>query len=311
MRGDVVYRICGLHEGRAKDSFFGAFRTRLEAEAELEDLRSRVMNGQNWAERYHNRGFVIREHVVTTDFEIPSRLTPRDRYVLRMSAKPNAPGTWDSTVMEVCRRNGSVDPEVLGSYLRNLAPFQTFEPFRQGGRDYALISRDYTKTAVLELSTFEVIAEEEETPGSGFCPAGFFVPDWWDIHDGRLIPGSEYWGKDCEWPTGDFGFVWGCYWGDDCSWKVQYLDLSRIREGVLVREERFGYLELGTNGYLSPCFSDKLEEDTPRKPNFIEVRHGSNGPRVRLLVELDYDLGSGKLDDDQRERILGEDKAET
>lgn len=41
-----------------------------------------------------------------------------------------------------------------------------------------------------------------------------------------------------------FGFVSGCIWADDSSWKVQYLDLSRADEGVLMRDDRFGYIEL-------------------------------------------------------------------
>ena len=66
MRGEVVYRIYGVHEGREKDDFFGAFRTVAEAEAEVAKLRLREMNGRNWAEQYHNRGFVIRETAVET-----------------------------------------------------------------------------------------------------------------------------------------------------------------------------------------------------------------------------------------------------
>jgi hypothetical protein len=33
-------------------------------------------------------------------------------------------------------------------------------------------------------------------------------------------------------------------WGDDTSWKIQFLDLSRLNEKVLVRDDRFGYIEL-------------------------------------------------------------------
>lgn len=41
-----------------------------------------------------------------------------------------------------------------------------------------------------------------------------------------------------------WGFVGGCVWGDDSSTKVQFLDLSRVAEGVIKRDDRFGYLEL-------------------------------------------------------------------
>lgn len=61
MRGDTVSRIYGLHEGREKQYFFGAYRSRAEAEAEVAKLCAKEMDGRNWAEQYHNRGFVIRE----------------------------------------------------------------------------------------------------------------------------------------------------------------------------------------------------------------------------------------------------------
>jgi hypothetical protein len=41
MRGDVVFRVYGLHEGREADSFFGAFRSRAEADAQARRCRSR------------------------------------------------------------------------------------------------------------------------------------------------------------------------------------------------------------------------------------------------------------------------------
>jgi len=138
-------------------------------------------------------------------------------------------------------------------YERNYAMLQTFEPFRQGNREFALISRDYTRTAVLDLTSGEVVAEETQLggAGTGFCPVGFFVPDWWDVQDGSKLPGSEHWDSDDEWPVGDFGFVWGCYWGDDSSWKVQYLDLSRVQQGIILRDGRYGYVELATHPKLA------------------------------------------------------------
>ena len=91
---------------------------------------------------------------------------------------------------------------------------------------------------MLDLATGLVIAEEPVSSG-GFCPVGFYVPDWWDLHDESVIPGSEYWSDDREWPSGEFGFVWGCVWGDDNSWKIQHLDLTGIQSGVILRNERF------------------------------------------------------------------------
>src|SRR5262249_36922837 len=152
------------------------------AEAEIAKLSARTMHGANWAARYHDRGFVIREHVVTTDFEPPSRPKPRDRYFVSTSAT-NAPGTWSTTAVEVFRRRGAEPPERICASLRNYSMLRTFEPFRQGARELALISRDYTATAVLDLASGEIVAEETPSAG-GFCPVGFYVPDWWDVNDG-------------------------------------------------------------------------------------------------------------------------------
>jgi hypothetical protein len=196
------------------------------------------------------------------------------------------------------RRGDGGDLEPVCRYERNHALYQTFEPFRQGDRALALVSRDYTATAVLDLASGRILAEEK--PSSwGFCPVGFYVPDWWDLNDGSLIPGSARWTEDDEWPTGDFGFVWGCIWADDSSWKVQLLDLSRVQEGVIRREERFGYLELHTNGHRSPCF-ERAAPRRPTRPHFIDVsRHGC-AVSVTFAVDMTLDLASGEPREWQR-----------
>ena len=100
MRGDVVYRVYGQHVGREKDNYFGTFRSKSEAEARISELNAVQMDGRNWAQQYHNLGFVVREAAVETDFEIPSTPKPRDKYVIQTVPKPNRPGTWDSTIVE-------------------------------------------------------------------------------------------------------------------------------------------------------------------------------------------------------------------
>jgi hypothetical protein len=89
MRGDIVYRVYGLHEGREKDNFFGAFRSRSEADEEIAKLYAMEMDGRNWAKQYHNKGFVVRETVVTVNFEIPSQPKPRDKYVVNRRHTPD------------------------------------------------------------------------------------------------------------------------------------------------------------------------------------------------------------------------------
>jgi hypothetical protein len=157
---------------------------------------------------------------------------------------------------------------------------QTFEPFRQGGRAFALISPHYTATSVMDLHTGQIVAAEEPA-ANGFCPVGFYVPDWWDLHDGKKLPGSMYWQHaDDEWPTGEFGFVWGCIWGDDSSWKVQYIDLSRVADGVIHRDDRFGYLKLATGPKLGPR-------------DFIRCSSWQGERHVEFYIESSYNLTTG------------------
>lgn len=244
MRDDTVYRVYGVKEGREKDNYFGTYTTMVEAEEQTVALKNRHWGNDGDYRQYHDN-FVIRPHVVTVDFVIPDLPKPRDRYVVEPSQIQNRPGTWNSLDVRVLRTD---DDTEVASYLRNYAHmYRTFEPFRQGDKMFALVAPHYTCTSVLDLQTGEIIAEEPKD-ADGFCPVGFYVPDWWDVHDGSIIPGSEYWDEDDEWPTGEFGFVWGCQWGDDSSWKVQYLDLSNIQSGVIRRDERFGYQPLDTRG---------------------------------------------------------------
>src|SRR4051794_3470183 len=100
MRGDIIFQVFGVHAGREEDCYFGSFRTTEEAEAEIQKLGAKVMNGENWAQQYRNKGFVVRPKVVDSDFEIPSRPKPRDKYTLSATAKPNRSGTWHSMHIE-------------------------------------------------------------------------------------------------------------------------------------------------------------------------------------------------------------------
>jgi len=144
------------------------------------------------------------------------------------------PGCWnvlDVFIYEKPRIGG--EPRLIGQYRRNYhSMMNTFVPFMKDGKWYALYSDNYTRTAVMELPSCKQIAKEEPS-AFGFCPTGFYVP-WADVTLEFEAPHL----------AGHFGFVCGCVWGDDTSWKIEYLDLSHIEEGVLVREPRFGYIEL-------------------------------------------------------------------
>ena len=236
----------------------------------LESSRRRVgevggVNDRYWIEEIDSTGL----------FEIPPRPTPRERFVVRVTEHPRPPGTWRRVAIDV------LDGErAVGAYERNYAMLQTFEPFRQGDRNFALVSSNYTATSIMDLATGEIIGGEQPDSG-GFCPVGFYVPDWWDVHDATILPGTTHWSTDKEWPVGDFGFVWGCVWGDDSSWKVQYLDLACAADGVVSRDERFGYLELASDPQRPPA-------------EFIQVTKHSGDMRVRVSVLQEFDVGSGR-----------------
>jgi len=64
-----------------------------------------------------------------------------------------------------------------------------------------------------------------------------------------------------------FGFVAGCVWGDDSSWKIEYLDLQQVSQGIIRRDDRFGYIELPDNMQLADAIDmsdymyDPAEDD--------------------------------------------------
>ena len=277
----VIYDVVGDWQGewpppRGPRSF-GARHTRSEAEVLLAEELERYA-GTEWS-------FRIEEVETEGLFEIPPRPTPRERFTVRVSSRESPPGTWAQVSVEVL--DGDL---VVGTYDRDYQMLRTFEPFRQGDRHFALVSPHYEATSVMDLQTGEIIAEEE-----GFCPVGFYVPDWWDIHERDLergvLPGSLGWTLDHEWPSrGDFGFVWGCIWGDDASWKVQYLDLSRIQQGELRREERFGYTILDTG-------EREGQEVWTDAREFIWLWSSDGDPRVKFHSWQNFHVATGEPTD--------------
>jgi hypothetical protein len=272
--GSRIYEIRVQSKGRVLSR--GARLSRADAEELLH-----VLSDQAEAAGRGGTRFWIEEVDTTGLYEIPSRPTPRERYTIRVEVTKE-PNTWPEAHVDILDGD-----RMIATYRHNYSLLQTFEPFRQGDRTFALISPDYTATSVLDLDTGAIVAGEEPHAG-GFCPVGFYVPDWWDVNDGTILPGSMHWRPaDHEWPCGDYGFVWGCIWGDDSSWKVQHLDLSSVSDGVIRREERFGFLRLATH--------KKLEAT-----DVIRCSSWQGQRRVKFSVEQTFDLGSGSLiaDDD-------------
>ena len=144
------------------------------------------------------------------------------RYTTRLQEVSNKPRGWSYLDVEILR-----DGVPIGSYQRNYPDlYDTFTPFVQNGEMYALYSPQYTSTRVMRLSDCADIGGED--PSSyGFCPTGYYVP----YDESRGL-------------TGQWGFICGCAWGDDSTWKIQYLDLFEASQGILRREEKFGYLEI-------------------------------------------------------------------
>jgi hypothetical protein len=273
-----------IYELRSKSRGDGAMHTwgARASRADAEQLLRERTTGENaaWAAKYHEHWWI--EEIDTTGlFTIPSRPAPRERFTTRTTVIETQEGYMNHLRVDVVNEQGVL----VTSYERNHAAlYRTFEPFRQRDRMLALVASDYTAMSVIDLATGEVIASEKPHP-MGFCPTGFYVPDWWDVHDGSILPGSTNWHAAYERPQGEVGFVWGCIWGDDTSWKVQLLDLSRVQEGVLVREERFGYLPLATHPKLDP-------------KDFIECYFGTDGARVTFSVLARFELTTGKRIDE-------------
>jgi hypothetical protein len=172
----------------------------------------------------------------------------------------SSPGCWDTFNIGVFRRNEDGD-ELVGSYNRNYQFMSTFCWFTKDGKDYALYSKDYTATRVMEPPSCKDLGGEESV-GHGFCPVDFYVPSFVDkeivdknpkfngakfrIYDPSPGDLTDREGSKSVSPLmhSSFGFLCGCVWGDDTSWKIQYLDLSQVDKGILKRDDRFGYIEL-------------------------------------------------------------------
>lgn len=269
-------------EQRGRVHAHGTYEDQAIAQRKLTELRDQIENMEPRlpAGKSRNEAYWLHQIDTAEHWQLPSRPTPRQRYQQRVSVVESAPSYWNTTRLTVTEGE-----RVVAEYDRNYTT-PPFEPFRQGDRDFALVSPRYTGTSVMDLQSGEIVASEPDDSW-GFCPVGFYVPDWWDLHDGSVIPGSLYWDETYEWGArGDFGFVWGCVWGDDSvAWKVQYLDLSRVAEGKIDREERFGYLYLDTHRKLKP-------------QDFIRVLPPYRGcvePQVEFSVPRRYSLTDGKL----------------
>lgn len=169
-------------------------------------------------------------------------------YTARVVEKiDNGAGYWSSSRIGIFRGE-----EQIGEYIRNYSSFGegTFLPFRVGGKEYALYSKNYTCTRLMSLPDCTDIGGE--SPDCvGFCPVDYsLMVDGIDGEDGETEVAAP-----ADWqPPADYvdfmqleprvALVAGCVWGDDSSWKLEAFDLSRVEEGILTRFQPFGYFEL-------------------------------------------------------------------
>jgi hypothetical protein len=161
--------------------------------------------------------------------------------------------------------------EKIGEYDRGYSSmYSTLHPFKQGDREFALYSHQYTGTCVMELPSCRHVCGECEWKAMGFCPTGFYVPTREGDTNQPEEPGEE------DPVNGQFGFVCGCVWGDDTSWKIQFLDLSKLSEGKFTHDDRFGYLELaGSAANLGKSIrvSDAYDMQNGAKRWHIRISH--------------------------------------
>ncbi len=224
---------------------------------------------------------------MSTDYERKNKGNGKlltELYKVECKQVPNSPGTWNSNTVEIFKL-GERGWNKIGEYTRNYpALYGTFLPFEQDGKHYALYSRDYTATRVMSLPDCkDICGEEPETADSdpGFCPTGYYVPH--DPQDGL---------------TGQFGFVCGCYWGDDSGgWKVQFLDLSRIAEGTIKRDERLGYIQMPYGGErLIDAIEFGSWDGREWKPGQPVEKGDYASITVRTLQSFDLNVNYGEPD---------------
>lgn len=78
------------------------------------------------------------------------------------------------------------------------------------------------------------------------------------------------------------GFIAGCVWGDDSSLKIQYLDLSRADEGIVKRDERFGYIEM----------AGALDLDKA-----VRLDAGAHGTNLTISIQKYFNLDTGRAEE--------------
>lgn len=124
--------------------------------------------------------------------------------------------------------------------------------------------------------------KEEQDKNQTKRPIDLKSEDVWDFENNCPKLHQIFDQQLSDWNYCPFGFVAGCVWGDDSSWKIQFIDLSNLinlfeqtddlskQKKSIVRDDRFGYLELPSTMNLSQAIN--MRDWTPSN-NQIQISH--------------------------------------
>lgn len=208
--------------------------------------------------------------------------------------------------------------EYTRNYSSFYRTFEPFRQLQDGvWKEYALISPFYTSFQVLDLETGKIVAKEPvptvtesyherwksqgfakwceempvgtEKPGWGFCPVEFHVPDFWDdeTEDSLYYVYEQkdgvttylYEEENFLRKTGQFALYMGCVWGDDHGgWKIRYIDLSRLSEGIVTSDERFGHIQFAGKHLKEIEFLDEMDLMIVPVEMYIRLKDGKASP---------------------------------
>jgi hypothetical protein len=237
-----------------------------------------------------------------------------------------SPVEWKSQRIGVFKVDNNGEEQIGEYLRNYGSFFDSFFHFQQNGKDLALYSSDYTATRIMELPSCRDIGGEERSemgfcPVEYFVPTYLdqehknrtnnksFSPETISVkrvnnpsvdalrefsEEHTYVNGIT--GQECRdtiffrpltpilyYP---FGFVAGCIWGDENTWKVQYLDLTQAYEGNLVREERFGYIELPDGLSL---------KDAIHMDDYLYNAEHESANHIRINIMQTFDLRTGRV----------------
>jgi hypothetical protein len=199
---------------------------------------------------------------VSVNKEEAIKTTLNSSYLVVAKRLKAQPGRWACCEVSIFEP-GRFRKRKLGSYIRNYHSFgvSTWYPFSRGAKDYALYSRDYTCTRLMELPSCKDIGGEDPSAG-GFCPVEYLIPEVisWEKEPDSQKPGLLL-NRTRKTPA-DVALVAGCFWGDDSSWKIQCFDLSQVESGIIARDERFGYVAMPKESSLTKSVYLERDEES-------------------------------------------------